>query len=348
QLRAELAGELEGDAHALVAVRGAVDADHEAAALERPSVAHDQHVLLDAAHDARDDPAKLAEPLPAEPVRADDQHFVGTRRRAGQLLVVLLVLGDEPAALADADVAADTVAAVVLARDVGVEPDQARQPSLAPVRLPDQLLVVDALEELARERNAGRVAAALDLVQEAVRDELEALLDQLVVDLPLPLDLLGSLELGGQARLELAEADVVEAGRVDMAARDPASGPTAYLDRALDGPRRVRGVVHGDEDLAVHDHLGRPGIRRDPSSLHGSARHSDRRARPVLPGREPGARGGAARPTRTGGLGAGGAPTLDSSWRRRMSYFNRHEGVLAPSIRSERPVLSVCVRRHRA
>src|SRR5690606_32624717 len=67
--------------------------------------------------------------------------------------------------------------------------------------------------------------------------------------------------------------DVVEPGRVDVAARDPASGPTAYLDRALDGPRRVRGVVHGDEDLAVHDHLGRPGIRRDPSSLRGGARH---------------------------------------------------------------------------
>src|SRR5690606_39185406 len=138
---------------------------------------------------------------------------------AGQLPVVLLILGDETAVLADADIAADAVAAVVLARDVGIEPDQARQPPLASVRLADQLLVVDALEELAGERHARRPAAPLDLVQEAVRDKLEALLDELVVDLPLAFDLFRSLEPGGQAGLELAEADVVEPGGVHVAAR---------------------------------------------------------------------------------------------------------------------------------
>src|SRR5690606_18300041 len=265
------------------------------------------------------------ERLPADPVRADDQQVVGARRRAGQLLVLLLVLGHEPPVLADADVAADAVAAVVLARDVGVEPDQARQPPLAPVRLADQLLVVDALEELPGERHAGRLAAPLDLVQEAVRDELEPLLDELVVDLPLPLDLFGGLEPGGQAGLELTEADVVEPGSVDVAARDPAPGPAAHLDRALDGPRRVLGVVYGDEDLAIHDHLGRPGDRIGSVSSP-RARAAGSRARvPCFPRR---ARGGVCcrvvRRARTAGLGAGRSlRRLWTNWKRRMPFFQQ-------------------------
>src|SRR3972149_4946232 len=46
---------------------------------------------------------------------------------------------------------------------------------------------------------AALLAALLDLVEERVGDELEALLDQLVVDLALPLDLFRRLELRGKA-----------------------------------------------------------------------------------------------------------------------------------------------------
>jgi hypothetical protein len=89
-----------------------------------------------------------------------------------------------------------------------------------PVRLADDLLVVDPLEELAGERDPRLAAAPLGLVEEGVRDELEALLDQLVVDLALTPDLVGRLELRGEPRLELAEPDVVEPGGVDVVPGD--------------------------------------------------------------------------------------------------------------------------------
>src|SRR5207244_11589674 len=99
------------------------------------------------------------------------------------------------------------------------------------------------------------LAPLAELIEEAVGDQLQALLDQLVVDLALLLDLFRRLELRGQAGLELAEADVVEAGGVDVVAGDATPGLATQLDRPGDRPVRVLGVVDGDEDLAVHPHL---------------------------------------------------------------------------------------------
>src|SRR5437763_912357 len=82
-----------------------------------------------------------------------------------------------------------------------------------------------------------------------------AFFDQLVVDLALLFDLVGRLEPSGEACLELAEADVVEAGGVDVVAGDAAIGPAAQLDGPVDGPIRMCGVVDGNEDLAIHRHL---------------------------------------------------------------------------------------------
>ena len=89
ELRAVLPRHLQRHAHRLVAVGRAVDADEEAAALERPVVAHDEDVLLDAADRARHHAAQLAERLPAHAVRADRHQVVAPARAAGQLLVLI-------------------------------------------------------------------------------------------------------------------------------------------------------------------------------------------------------------------------------------------------------------------
>ena len=264
ELGAVLPRELQRDAHSLVAVRRAVHADHEGAALERAVVAHHQHVLLDAAQRPPDDPAELAEVLPAQPVGADRDEVVVALGGARELLVVLLVLGDQPAVLAHLDVGADALAAVVLVGDVGVEADEGGQAPLAAVRLLDDLLEVDALQELPGQRNAGFLAAQVHLVQEAVGDELEALLDKLVVDLPLPLDLLGLLELRGEPHLELPEADIVQAGGVDVRAGDAPLGAPADLDRAVDREVGFTRVVHGDEDFSIE---GGHRLRLSPSRI---------------------------------------------------------------------------------
>jgi len=75
------------------------------------------------------------------------------------------------------------------------------------------------------------------------------------VDLALFLDLCGRLELGGEAGLELAEADIVEPGGVDVIAGDAPACLAAHLDGALNGPIGVRRVVDGNEYLAVHRYL---------------------------------------------------------------------------------------------
>ena len=116
-------------------------------------------------------------------------------------------------------------------------------------------------------------AALAELVEEGVGDELQALLDQLVVDLALALDLVGGLKLGGKAGLELAEAHVVEARGVDVVAGDAAVGSLTQLDRPIDGPVGVLRVVDGTKIFPVHRHLGRVesgrahmGLRRDQRS----------------------------------------------------------------------------------
>src|SRR2546425_11434520 len=98
------------------------------------------------------------------------------------------------------------VAAVVAGGAIGIEADEPRQPSGAAVHLVRDLFVIDAFEQLARESHTGRVAPLAQLIEEAVGDELQPLLDQLVMDLALLLDLLGGLEARGETGLELAEA----------------------------------------------------------------------------------------------------------------------------------------------
>ena len=169
-------------------------------------------------------------------MRSHREQVVGAPGGARELLVLRLVLPHDAAVRAQADVAPHGASAVVLVRDVGIKADQAREAASPAARLADDLLVVDPLEELAREGNARRLAAPLGLIQEGVRDELEPLLDELIVDLALPLDLFGSLELRGEPGLELPEAHVMEPRRIDVVTGDPAPGAAAQLDRPVDGP----------------------------------------------------------------------------------------------------------------
>src|SRR5207245_5313496 len=116
--------------------------------------------------------------------------------------------------------------------------------------LVDDLLVIDAFQELAGQMHACGLAALPQLVEKAVRDQLQAFFDQLVVDLALLLDLVGSLEPGGEPGLELAKANVVEAGGVDVVSGDVAVGFPAQLDGPVHCPVRRARVVDRDEDLA--------------------------------------------------------------------------------------------------
>src|SRR5713101_6491412 len=104
-------------------------------------------------------------------------------------------------------------------------------------------------------RPAPRFTSFVELIEEAVGEELQTLFDQFIVDLALFLDLCGRLELRGEAGLELAEADIVEAGGVDMVAGNAPAGLAAHLDGAVHGPIGVRRVVDRNEYLAVHRYL---------------------------------------------------------------------------------------------
>src|SRR6058998_97039 len=255
QRPAERVGQLERDAHRPVAVRRTVDAHEEAAARERAVVAHEEQVLLDATQHARDHSAQLRVALAAKAVCADSEEVVAPSRRADEPGGGIFLLCDEPAVLADFHVAAHAPPAVVARGAVGVEADEPRQPAGAAVHLIHDFLVVDAFQKLASQADAGRVTPLAELVQKAVGYQLQAFFDQLVVDLALLLDLLGGLKLCGEAGFELPKADVVEAGRVHVVAGDATAGLAAQLDRPVDRPIRMRGVVDGDEDLAVHRHL---------------------------------------------------------------------------------------------
>ncbi|HYX82962.1 MAG TPA: hypothetical protein VE714_11255, partial [Gemmatimonadales bacterium] len=85
-------------------------------------------------------------------------------------------------------------------------------------------------------RDTCRFTALPKLIQKAVRDELKAFFDQLIVDFALLLDLFGSLELRGQAGLELAETDIVKSSGVDVISRDPAAVRLTHFDRTVDRP----------------------------------------------------------------------------------------------------------------
>src|SRR3989441_9367459 len=255
QRAAERLRQLERGLHRHVAVGRPVHAYQEATAGQGPIVADEEHVLLDAPQRARHHAAQLRERLPAQAVRTEGDEIVTAPGAADEPGCGVFVLRDEAAVGADLHVAAPLGAAVVARGPVRVEPDQPREPARSPVHLVDDLLVVDALEQLPGEGDAGGLAFLAQLVQEAVGDELQAFLDQLVVDLALALDLCGCLELRGEAGLELAEADVVEAGGVDVVAGDAAAGLATDLDGPLERPIGVLGVVDGNEDLAVHRHL---------------------------------------------------------------------------------------------
>src|SRR5205814_10080946 len=95
----------------------------------------------------------------------------------------------------------------------------------------------------------------------AVRYHLQTVYDHLVVDLALLLYLFGSLEPGGEPGLELAKADVVEAGGVDVISGDAAVRLAAQLDGPVHRPVRRARVVDRNEDLAVHQHLPLGGAR---------------------------------------------------------------------------------------
>jgi len=56
-------------------------------------------------------------------------------------------------------------------------------------------------------------------------------------------------------RILSAEADIVEAGGVNMVSGNPAVRLLAHLDRAIDGPIGVLRVIDGNENLAVHRYL---------------------------------------------------------------------------------------------
>ena len=135
------------------------------------------------------------------------------------------------------------------------------KPSLAAIHLAHDLLVVDSLEELTRDRNAGALAAHRQLVEEAVSDELQPFLDQLVVNLSLAFDLFRGLKLRGEAGLELSEADVVETRGVDVISGDAPAGGAADFNGSIESPIGVWRVIDGNEDFPIwHDSaLGRCG-----------------------------------------------------------------------------------------
>ena len=131
--------------------------------------------------------------------------------------------------------------------------------------------------------HAGRLAALAELVEKAVGDELQPLLDELVVDLALSLDLLGRLELRREAGLELAEADVVESRGVDVIPGDPPVGLLTELDRAIDRPVGVLRVVDRHKDFPVHASASGKGIGGNvAASMRRSTR--ERMLAPAHPG----------------------------------------------------------------
>src|SRR5688572_23867949 len=163
-------------------------------------------------------------------MRADGDEIIRAPRRADDLRGLVFLLGHNAAVVAEPNVGAPAFGAVVARGAIGIEADETGEAAGAAVHLVDDLLVVDALEELPSERHAGALAALAELVQEAVGDELQPLLDQLVVDAASALDLLGRLELRRESGLELAKAHVVQTGGIHVIARDASAGALAQFD----------------------------------------------------------------------------------------------------------------------
>src|SRR6266550_5306933 len=220
---AQFLRQLEGAAHRVVGIRRPVDADHKTAALQGGLLPNDEHVLLDLAQGAGDDAAELRVRLAPEAVGADGNEIVFASGRADELRCLVLLFSDDSPVLTESNVASGFRSAVITGGAIGIEADEARQASLAAIHLAHDLLVVDPLEELPGQRDAGALTAQRSLVEKAIGDQLQPFLDQLVVNFALVLDLFRRLELRGKSGLELTEADVMEPRRVNMIAGDAPS-----------------------------------------------------------------------------------------------------------------------------
>src|SRR5712691_1882376 len=101
-------------------------------------------------------------------MRADREEVILPAGRADEPGGAVLVFRDEPAVLAELDVAADFVAAVVARGTVGIETDEAGEPAGAAVHLVHDLFVVDAFQQLTSESYARGFTAFAELIEEAV------------------------------------------------------------------------------------------------------------------------------------------------------------------------------------
>src|SRR5256886_14024124 len=88
-------------------------------------------------------------------MRAKREEIVLPAGRADEPGSAVLVFRDEPAVLAQPDVAADSVAAIVARGTIGIEADQAGEPAGAAVHFVHDLFVVDSLKQLPSEGDPG-------------------------------------------------------------------------------------------------------------------------------------------------------------------------------------------------
>ena len=123
---------------------------------------------------------------------------------------------------------------------------------VAVVHVLDDDLEVLAFQGAADELHVVLLAERFQHVYVGVGDNFEALGDELVVDLTLPLHLVLVAELLGQPALHLPETHVVHLGGVGVAARHPAAELARHVD--ADDARLVGviRVVYRDVDLFVH------------------------------------------------------------------------------------------------
>ena len=168
------------------------------------------------------------------------------------------------------------------------QPVGAHRTQIIPVRvdLADDLLEMDPLEQLALYIDVGLDALLFHPVEERVADQLQPLLDQLVVDLPLTLDLFLTLEPGGQPRLQLTKSDIVELGGVNMIAHQPGLELLGELERPVYRVVAFQRVITRDENLFVHARLNSRGAGVTLAVLRNSivyvqSRTSTPRKRPV-------------------------------------------------------------------
>src|SRR5436305_14516337 len=106
-------------------------------------------------------------------MRPDRDEIVLAAGGSDQLRRFVFVLGNDAPIFAELHVAARLRAAVVTCRAVRIEADQSRQSSFTAIYLPNDFLIVDSLEELARDGNTRAIATHRELVEEAVGNELQ-------------------------------------------------------------------------------------------------------------------------------------------------------------------------------